>query len=498
MIPELPKVGSVLAYLAALPDEALDRLLGSMALTDLAHLHDREAFDWRLWARPEQLPPAGDWRVWGMQAGRGAGKTKAGASWCAEMADQYPGCRIGLFGPTAAKVRDVMVEDAESGILACAPPRLKPRYEPSKRRVTFANGSRCITYSADNPDQSRGANLHFAWADEVGEWPQPEAWSNLDMALRKAKEGLRPRIVVTTTPRPTDLIRDIFQGPKTPDGTRAPISWDVLRAATPLLPAAYIARPTPDTVITRWGTRANRANLAADFLRRMEDRYGGTRLGRQELDAEILEDVVGALWSRLLIDKWRLQLSACPRMDRLVVAVDPSHADDGGGDACGIIVVGIGGPERHGYIRADRTLRASPLAWGEAAIRTFDEFRADLIVYEDNESPRRPSTVRDVIRAVDPGSRIKWLPIHASRDKRARADPVSALYEKGKVHHVTDPNNPDDLSLLEDEMVSWDATSRLSPNRLDALVYGVSYLMLGASPVPAVAPGSLTRSSPWR
>lgn len=493
---EIPESGPLLPFLAKLPDEELSGVLGRLSLEDMAQL-ERERFDWRLFARPEQLPPGGSWRVWGMQAGRAGGKSRAGAQWTVKFAEDHPGCRLGLMGPTASKVRDVMVEDAESGVIACAPPWLKAQYEPTKRRISFANGSRCIAYSADNPDQSRGANLHAAWADEVAEWRNPEAWSNLDMALRKERAGVRPQIVVTTTPRPTELIRSIFQGAQGPDLRRAPVVWAVLRHGTAMLPASYVAWPSADTVVTRWPTDANKANVSGDYLRRMRERYAGTRLGRQELEAEILDDVVGALFKLELIDEARIARSECPRFDRLVVSVDPSHAEGGQHDACGIVVAGIGGRERHGYVRADRSLNASPIEWGRVAVQTYDEFRADLIVYEDNESPGRPSVVRDVIRAVDPSGRIKWQAIHASRDKRTRADPVSALYEQLKVHHVVDPDRPDHLALLEDELVSWDPMSRTSPNRLDALVHGISFLMLGqqAKPVPIVGPVSFTKKS---
>lgn len=491
-----PEDGSLLAYLtASLAPHELEELLANLSDEDVAMI-ERERFDWPLWARPEQLAPAGDWRVWAMQAGRGGGKTRGGAEWVVQGAQRYSGIRIGLMGPTAAKARDIMIEDVESGLLAVSPPWFFPKYEPSKKRITWPNGSRGIIYSADEPDQSRGANLHRAWADEVGEWDDAESWQNLDMALRKAKQGVRPQICVTTTPRPTELIREIFQPPKMEDGRRPPISWSILRPATAMLPAAHIAWPRQDTVVTRWGTDANRANLADDFLRRMRERYAGTRLGRQELDAEILDDTPGALWNLSVIDKHRIEKH--PRLARLIVSVDPSHANDGGNDACGIVVVGIGGDKNHGYVLADRSLNASPNEWGYRILETYDEFRADAIVYEDNGSPGRPDVVENVIRAVDPRGRVRWVGIHASRDKRTRADPVSALYEQGRVHHVAEGGERTKLAALEDEMVSWDPTSRHSPNRLDALVHGLTHLMLGGTSAP-VAPISMgTRKSPWK
>lgn len=497
---QVPTEGPLLPWLAQLPRQRLDELLDAVAPDVVAQL-ERERFMWRLFARAEQLPPPGDWRVWGMQAGRGGGKTWGGANWTVETAERHPGCRIGLFGPTAAKVRDVMIEDVESGVLAVSPPWMKAHHEPSKRRVTFANGSRCITYSADNPDQSRGANLHFGWADEVGEWADPESWSNLDMALRKAKDGMRPRIVVTTTPRPTELIRDIFQGPKHPDGRRRPVSWQVLRPAVGRLPPAFIAWPSSDTVVTRWGTRANQANLSSDYMRRMMERYAGSRLGRQELEAEILEDTPGALWSAGLIDAGRIQKAAAPRYSRIAIAVDPSHGDDEEGDACGIVAVALGEGlnPAHGYVLGDRTVNASPAEWGRRVVQAYNEFRADFVVYESNDSPKKRNVVPDVIKTVDPNGQIRWVGIHASRDKRTRADPVASLYEQKRVHHVTDPNVPDDLALLEHELCAWDPTSRQSPNRLDALVHGLSYLLLEARPRPEAAPLSLgTKASTWR
>ena len=497
-IPAFPTEGPILPWLAKLPPDKRTQVLDAVLIEDLAELEDKEAYNFRLFARAEQLPPAGDWRVWGCQAGRGGGKSYGGGSWVAETVEANPGCRFGIFGPTAGKVRDVMVEEA---LFATVPPRLRPRdgkfYEPSKRRVNFANGARGITYSADEADQSRGANLHFAWADEVGEWADPEAWSNLDMALRKARSGFRPRAMVTTTPRPTDLIRDIFQGPKDEQGRRAPVTWSVLRPAMGQLPPSFIAWPQPDTVITRWSTYANRANLAADFIRRMEQRYAGSRLGRQELEAEILEDTPGALWKREVFDKYRNRDKTYPRLVRLVVAVDPSHASDGGGDACGIVAAGID-EKGHGHVIADETMHAAPHVWGKAVLDLYDRLRADVIVYEDNEIPGKPSLVRDVIRAVDEKQRARWKALHASRDKRTRADPVAAKYEQGQVHHWADPKDPDHLAILEDEMCTWDPTSRFSPNRLDAAVHALSHLMLG-SQGPTAAPKSVgTRVSPWR
>ncbi len=285
--------------------------------------------------------------------------------------------------------------------------------------------------------------------------------------------GEHPRTVVTTTPRPTALIKSLV-GPKGPDG----------RHLTPR-----------DIVVTKWSTHRNAANLPEDFLRAMVETYAGTRLGRQELDAEILDDAPGALWKRDQLDQ--LRVARIPQMTRLVVAVDPSHAIDGSHDACGIVVVGLGEDGR-GYVRADRSVSASPNDWGQRVVAVYDEFRADLIVYEDNGSPGQPDVVANVIHTVDPGGRVRWVGIHASRDKRTRADPVSALYEQGRVHHAVDHERPDHLALLEDEMVSWDPTSERSPNRLDALVHGLSYLMLGAQPLilPPVSTG--TRRSPWR
>jgi phage terminase large subunit-like protein len=357
----------------------------------------------------------------------------------------------------------------DSGLEAVCPPFFAPRYQQSNRVIRWPNGSRAWTYSADEPDLLRGPQHHFAWADEVGAWRRSEAWDNLMMGLRL---GQHPQVVVTTTPRPTELIKSLA-GAKGPDGIRVPRS---------------------DVVMTRWSTRRNAANLAPDFLRSLE-LYAGTRLGRQEIEAEILEDTAGALWKLDQLDQ--LRVTPCPPVVRLVVAVDPSHASDGSYDACGIVVVALG-EDGHGYVRADRSVNASPNEWGQRVVATYDEFRADLVVYEDNGSPGRPDVVEHVIRTIDPHGRVRWVGIHASRDKRTRADPVSALYEQGRVHHVVESARPDHLAMLEDEMVSWDPTSRKSPNRLDALVHGLTYLMLSAQ-IPAVPPRSTgTRVSPWR
>jgi phage terminase large subunit-like protein len=222
-----PEHGELLPYLAALDADELDGVLAELSEEDAAALYVAERYAWRNWARPEQLPPVGAWRFWVVIAGRGGGKTRTGAEWVNDEAEQYPGLRIGLIGATKADVRDVMIEDQESGIIACARPDFRPRYEPSKRRVTWPNGTVAITYSADEPEQTRGANLHRVWADEVGKWRDPRksritAWENIVLACRL---GYNPQLLVTTTPRRVgrgaELVKDLTLGKKRPNGKRA-------------------------------------------------------------------------------------------------------------------------------------------------------------------------------------------------------------------------------------------------------------------------------------
>jgi len=400
---------------------------------------DRQAIraDWSFWARAEQRPPAGDWRVWLLLAGRGFGKTRTGAELVRARVGAGRARRVALVAPTAADVRDVMVE-GESGILAISPENERPVYEPSKRRLTWDNGAVATLFSADEPERLRGPQHDFAWCDELAAWRHPEAWDMLMFGLRLGDD---PRVVVTTTPRPTKLMR------------------------------ALLADPT--VVVTRGKTAENRDNLAPTFLDQIVRRYQGTRLGRQELDAELLEDVPGPLWSRGMIEAARI--AAEPDLDRVVIAIDPAATSGGQSDETGIVIVGKATGHDgivHGYVLGDLSGRYTPPEWAKVALTTSRTHGADRIVAEVNNGGEM---VEATLRVVDPN--VAFTAVRASRGKVARAEPIAALYEQGRVHHVGA------FPQLEDQMCGFtsgfDRTAAgYSPDRIDALVWGLSELMV--------------------
>lgn len=397
-------------------------------------------FDWRFWADPRQLPPPGNWRVWLMLAGRGFGKTRTGAEWVRARAEGDGRLRIALVGATAAEARRVMVE-GESGLLAIAPAATRPKWEPSRGRLTWRSGAQAFIYSGENPEGLRGPQHHLAWGDELAKWAYPQAtWDNLAMTMRL---GERPQTLVTTTPRPLALLR-------------------ALKAA-------------PDTVTVTGRTIENRL-LPAAFLAAMQADYGGTRLGRQELDGELIDDLAGALWSRALIEASRVR--ACPALRRAVVAVDPPAGTQG--DACGIVAVGLG-RDGIGYVIEDASIaRATPETWARAVAACALRHGADRVVAEANNGG---AMVKAVLIAADAAMPVSL--VHASRGKTARAEPVAALYEAGRVGHVGA------FPALEDELCGlvagggYDGPGR-SPDRADALVWGLSELMLGRRAAAAV------------
>ena len=477
---DFPASGPLLSFLAQLPPEELDSILAELSEEDAQAVYLTERYDWSNWARPEQLPPPGQWRYWICIAGRGGGKTRTGGEWANEKAERNPGSHGGLLGATKADVRDVMVEDPESGILACAPPWFRPRYEPSKRRLTWPNGATATTYSADEPEQTRGANLNWGWADEVGKYRQPggsrvpgkaqtiTAWENFILAVRIKPD---PQVLVTTTPRRVgrgaEIVKDLTLGKKV-GGKRQVV---VPRGD----PAVW--SPKLNTIVHRWSMDRNRSNLADSFVADIEEAYAGTTLESQEKRGEILDDVEGVLWNLDQIDEDRVP--GVPRLVRVLVSIDPAHAEDGGGDAAGIIVGGLG-EDGDGYVWDDRTGNVTPLAWAKEGISAYNENRADAIVIEVTavQTEAKGHVVKDTIKLVDPERKVKWIEIHASTDKRTRAEPVAGLYQQHRVHHVIDAKRPDILAALEDEMLSWDPTTRKSPNRLDALVHLLTELML--------------------
>jgi len=378
--------------------------------------------EWRLWAHPYQLPPPGDWSTWLLYGGRGAGKTRAGAEIVHEWAKD-PAQRIGLVAPTAADARDVMVE-GESGILATQKPWNAVEYAPSKRRVTWASGARATVYSADEPDRLNGPQHTRLWCDECG------VWQYLDEALDMAYFGLRlggdPRMIITTTPKARKRLKSIMDD--------------------------------PHTVVTHATTYENMANLARPFREQILQRYEGTRLGRQEIHGEYLTDILGALWSREMIRY------DTPEPVRIVVAIDPAVTTGDDSDSTGIVVAAR---TASGYVVLDdRTCDMSPGGWAAEAVGAYHEYGADRIIGEVNNGG---DMVEAVIRQVDPS--VSYRAVRASRGKRARAEPVAALYEQRKVVHAKPM--PD----LEDQMVNFTADMQESPDRVDALVWAITELM---------------------
>ena len=419
------------------------------------------AYYWEFWRRPNQARPDGlgdQYRIWMLLAGRGFGKSRVGAE---ETRKAIETCRrVALVGPTAADVRDVMVE-GDSGLLSVFPPGQRPDYEPSKRRVTFHNGAIATLFSAEEPDRLRGPQHEWAWIDEPASMPRgDEALSNLLLGLRL---GDRPWALITGTPKRVGWLRALSE--------------------------------RSDTIVTRGSTYDNLANLARGFIDDVIGRYEGTRLGRQELHAEWLDDVEGALWTMSIIDRARLQIwdpgkpwttlnswlttggqSAIldRRAWRTVVAVDPP----GETAECGIVVAsaptqGQAGRD-HAVILEDASTVGRPEEWGARVAETARRWNAERVVVEGNQGG---DMVRATIHAVDPDLRVEKITAKVS--KAARAEPVSALYERGLIHHVGF------LPMLEAQMTTWVPGDSKSPDRMDALVHAVSHLLQEATRVRA-------------
>lgn len=428
------------------------------------------SYDWSLWARDNQLEPAMHlpnglyWVTWLILAGRGYGKTRTGAETVNAWARSGKYQRIALIATDAADGRDVMVE-GESGIIACAHPYFKPHYEPSKRRVTWPNGAQAFVYSAEDPDSLRGPQFHAAWGDEICKWAYAiETWDNLQFGLRL---GDNPKQIITTTPRPIKLLKDI-------------ISRD-------------------DTYITTGTTYENLENLAPAFRAQIVTRYEGTRTGRQELNAELLEDIPGALWQRSVIDECRAKRlengdieykGKIVEIVEIYVAVDPTTGsgedeDKDQNDECGIIVFAKGRDGR-GYVLADKSIYGSPDEWGKAAVEAYDEFKANWLVYEGNQGGEMVAAViRACAKSLREASKrtsdhIPLRKVIASRGKATRAEPVSALYEQKRVSHVGS------FPRLEDQMAEFTADfdkkkAGYSPDRVDALVWAGTCAMVNAT-----------------
>ena len=477
--------------LASIENGRLPEVLNELSEAELAFV----ASDWEVWAREDQLPPedrAPPWRVWMILGGRGSGKTRAGAEWVRGLAlrpatpvprpaagspqgsrrtqNKPPAAgsrngsrsapdtlsaaagsrnasrsaqpeRIALLGKTLADVRNVMVE-GQSGLLAVHPAHERPLYEPSKRRLTWANGTIAELFAADEPDGLRGPQFTAAWCDELVKWRGAErAWDMLQFALRL---GDVPQVAVTTTPRASALLKKIIADTA--------------------------------TVTVRLATADNETNLAPTFLAEMTRRYAGSQIGRQELYGEIVEDAADGLWRRSWIEEARV--AAAPDLTRVVVALDPPVTATASSDACGIVVAGLG-IDRRAYVLADRTIQGrTPEVWARAACAAFDDFAADRVVAEVNQGGDLVASVIAQFR-----QNLPLVQVRATRGKWVRAEPVAALYAEGRVAHVGR------FEALEDQMCAFGADGTVkgrSPDRADALVWALTELMLGDASRPSV------------
>ncbi|PZU11763.1 terminase family protein [Sphingomonas sp.] len=433
----LPEGASVAERIAALDKRDRARLGG--VARELIGLIGR----WDYAARAAQWPPEGDWRTWLILAGRGFGKTRAGAEWVRMQAEMHGGARIALVGASLAEARAVMIE-GESGLLAIAPDPGRITWESSLRRLTWDNGAQATLFSAGEPESLRGPQHHFAWCDEIGKWPRgEEAWDNMAMGLRL---GAHPRVVATTTPRAVPLVRRL--------------------------------NGMAGVAITRGRTQDNRAHLAPAFLATMAEHYAGTRFGRQELDGELIEEIEGALWSRAAIEACRLR--EAPPLSRIVIGVNPPAGAGSTSDACGIVVAGLG-DDGCAYVLDDASLQgASPEGWAAAVARAAERWSADRIIAEANNGG---AMVESVLRAAE--ETLPVLLVHAAHGKVARAEPVQALYARGRIFHVGA------FTALEDEMAGlllgggYEGPGR-SPDRADAMVWAITELLLGKKTRPGV------------
>lgn len=402
---------------------------------------------WELWAHDGQIAPDGDWQTWLILAGRGFGKTRAGAEWVRQVAESDPAARIALVGASLGEVRAVMVQ-GDSGLQAIAPRGLRPRFAPSTRTLTWPNGAQAMLYSAGEPESLRGPQHSHAWCDELAKWDTAGsraamAWDNLQLGLRLGRD---PRVVVTTTPRAVPLLQRLLAS----EGVR----------------------------VTRGSTYENKANLPPAFLRSVRREYGQSLLGRQELDGEMIADLPGALWTRALLEACR-EPSAASAPVRTVVGVDPPASAHG--DACGIVVCALG-EDGIGRVLADCSVeRASPEQWARAVAKAARAWQADRVVAEANQGG---AMVASVLRAADVSLPLRL--VHASRGKVARAEPVAALYEAGRIRHA----GP--FARLEDELCGllpggeYHGPGR-SPDRADALVWAMTELLLDRPITPRVS-----------
>lgn len=422
---------------ALLPAHGRVQLLRRLSARRLQHLDE----DWRVWARPDQLPPPGRWQTWLLLGGRGSGKTRAAAEWVREQMESGSASRAALIGPTFADVRDVMVLGV-SGLIATASSGLEPVYQPSLRRLVWPSGGQALLFSAEDPDSLRGPQFDLAWGDEIAAWRAPDAL--LDRLRPAMRVGEDPRMVLSTTPRPIPAVKRL------------------------------LADPACRT--TRSRTAANAANLAPTLMDSLHAQFGHSVFARQELDGEMIEDPEGAMWTRADLDAARARFEDVP-LERLLVAVDPPASQGAKADTCGIVVAGCIGSGRaaRAMVLADCSVQGlSPRDWARAVVGTFETYEADFVLAEANQGGEM---VRAVLQEASPDLPVRL--VHASRSKRARAEPVAIAYGARRVGHATL------FRELEDQMCCFGAKSfHGSPDRLDALVWAISHLLLNAPAEP--------------
>jgi len=385
---------------------------------------------WINLARPKQLTPKGDWSIWLILAGRGWGKTLTGAQDMAWFALNNPDSRLAIVAPTFADGRDTCIE-GESGLLSIMDDKIIANYNRSLGEIVLHNGSRFKTFSADTPERLRGPQHHRVWCDELGSWKYTETWDQMMFGLRL---GEHPKVIVTTTPKPIPLIKDLLK--------------------------------RKDTYTTTGSTFENKDNLAEASLSQLKEKYEGTRLGRQELYAEVLEDVEGSLWSRDMIESSMVRYNEkLPSFKRVVIAVDPAVTANKRSDETGVVVCAEDFQGKY-YILNDLSGKYSPDAWAKKVVEAYESYKADKVIAEVNNGG---DLVERVVKTVD--RNVNYKSVRATRGKFVRAEPIAALYEQKRVRHLNRFN------LLEDQLCSYnpEITSQ-SPDRLDALVWGLTEL----------------------
>lgn len=416
--------------LASCPIEEQEAFLKSISDDEAQAL----LFDWRNFhARPDQIAPDGEWDIWLLLAGRGFGKTRSGAEWIKEQVENGAR-RIALVAETQKDLEEVMVA-GESGILSLYPENMQPKYTKKPVKIVWPNGAIALGYNATEPDQLRGPQFDCAWSDELAKWRHARAtWDQLQFGLRL---GDHPQQIVTTTPRPIEVLKEIVAGK---EGI---------------------------IVTTKGKTKDNLANLAPAFIRKIYNRFEGTRLGRQELNAEILGDIPNALWTYQTLETSRV-LEA-PPLGRVVISIDPAVSNTENSDAHGIFAIGLDEEGNDAYVLEDGSLHGSPLDWATRVLRMYDEHQADAIVAEINQGG---DMVEHTIKTKRSNANV--IKVRATKGKHVRAEPVASLYEQGRVHHVGA------FDQLEKEMTMMTTAGYKgdnSPDRLDSVVWGITELL---------------------